>query len=89
MTTDAAIELVLGALLIWTKSAGPLLLSALLVGVVVGVLQAATQINEASISFLMKLVAMSVTIVAIGAWSAQSLVDYTERTIGSIANVVR
>ena len=52
-------------------------------------MQAATQVNEASISFLMKLIAMAVVLVAVGPWSAQMLVDYTERTIGSIANVVR
>lgn len=89
MTTDAAIQLVLDALFAWTKTAGPLLLAALVVGIAIGILQAATQINEASVTFLVKLVAMAATMVVIGAWSVQSLVDYTERTIGSIANVVR
>jgi flagellar biosynthetic protein FliQ len=59
------------------------------VGVLVGVLQAATQINEASISFLSKLIAVGVTFVAVGAWSVQGLIDYTETTIASIASVNR
>jgi flagellar biosynthetic protein FliQ len=55
----------------------------------VGVLQAATQINEASIGFLAKLVVLSVVLAALGSWSLQNLVDYTHRTIASIADVTR
>jgi flagellar biosynthesis protein FliQ len=87
MTIDGAIQLVLEALLAWMWMAGPMLLAALLVGVVVGILQAATQINEASISFLTKLIAIGVTLVALGSWSGQQLVEYTQRTISSIAEV--
>lgn len=89
MTTDAAIEMVLGALLAWMWLAGPMLVAALVVGVVIGVLQAATQINEASLSFLVKLIAMGVVLVALGSWSGRQIVEYTERTIGSIADVGR
>ena len=59
------------------------------VGVGVGVLQAATQINESSIGFLAKLVVLGLTLTLLGSWSMQNLVDYTQRTIGSIADVVR
>jgi flagellar biosynthetic protein FliQ len=89
MTTDAAIELILNALIAWMKMAGPMLLAALVVGVVIGVLQAATQINEASVSFLTKLVAMGLILIVLGSWSARQLVDYTSRTIASIADVPR
>lgn len=89
MTIDGAIQLVLEALLAWMWMAGPMLLAALIVGVVVGILQAATQINEASISFLTKLIAIGVTLVALGSWSGQQLVEYTQRTISSIAEVTR
>jgi flagellar biosynthetic protein FliQ len=89
MTTDGAIELILNALIAWMKMAGPMLLAALVVGVVIGVLQAATQINEASISFLTKLIAMGVVLLALGSWSARQLVEYTSQTISSIADVVR
>ena len=89
MTTDGAIALVLGALMVWAKTAGPMLLSALTVGVTVGILQAATQVNEASISFVLKLMAMGVTIMVVGSWSLQVMVDFTERTLGSISTVVR
>jgi flagellar biosynthetic protein FliQ len=89
VSTDAAIEMVLGALLAWMWLAGPMLIAALAVGVVVGVLQAATQINEASISFLVKLIAMGIILVSLGSWSGRQIVEYTERTIGSIADVGR
>ncbi len=89
MTIDGAVELVIACLLIWIKTTGPILLGTLVVGVGVGVLQAATQINEASIGFLAKLVVLAVTLAALGSWSLQNLVDYTHRTIASIADVVR
>jgi flagellar biosynthesis protein FliQ len=89
MTIDSAVELVLGCLLVWTKTTGPLLFALLVVGVGIGVLQAATQINESTIGFLAKLVVMALTLALLGSWSMQNLVDYTRRTIGSIADVVR
>jgi flagellar biosynthetic protein FliQ len=89
MSTDGAIELIVNALLVWGKVAGPLLVAALIVGIVVGVLQAATQVNEASVSFLTKLIAMGLTVLALGSWTMRTLVEYTGRTIGSIADVVR
>jgi flagellar biosynthetic protein FliQ len=89
MTVDGAVELVIACLLVWIKTAGPLLLGTLVVGVGVGVLQAATQVNEASIGFLAKLIVLAAIIAVLGSWSLQNLVDYTHRTIGSIADVVR
>ncbi len=64
-------------------------LAALVVGLVVGVLQAATQINEASVSFLTKLIAMGLTMLAVGPWCARQMVEYTQHTIESIAYVAR
>jgi flagellar biosynthetic protein FliQ len=81
--------MVLNCLLIWAKTTGPILLALLIVGLGVGVLQAATQINESSIAFLAKLVVISLMLAILGSWSMQNLVDYTQRTIGSIADVTR
>lgn len=89
MTIDGAVELLLACLLVWVKTTGPMLLSTLVVGVGVGVLSAATQINESSIGFVAKLVVMGLTLAVLGSWAMQNLVDYTQRTIGSIADVVR
>jgi flagellar biosynthetic protein FliQ len=89
MTIDGATELFVKALLVAAKVAGPALLVTLIVGLVIGVLQAATQVNEASISFVAKLVFVMATVVVLGSWSLRQLADYTTRTIGAISEVVR
>lgn len=89
MTVDGAVELFKNAIFVAAMIAGPALAVALAVGLVVGVLQAATQVNEASISFVMKLLAVGATLAVLGSWSVQKLVDYTSRTISSISDVTR
>jgi flagellar biosynthetic protein FliQ len=89
MTSAAAIALCHAALLVLVKVMGPMLAAALLVGLIVGVLQAATQINEASIAFVAKLLTVVVVLVLVGSWTFRQLTDYTARTISSIAHVVR
>lgn len=62
----------------------PVLLAALAVGLVVSVLQALTQINEATLSFLPKLVAIAVTLMLAGPWMLSLLVDYLQRVLAGI-----
>ncbi len=64
--------------------AAPLLLVALVVGLLVSVFQAITQINEATLSFVPKIVAVAVTLVVAGPWMISLLVDYLKRMITSI-----
>ena len=66
----------------------PLLLAALLVGVLVGVFQAATQINEMTLSFIPKLLAMAAVIVIAGPWMLHTLVEYTRQLIESIPSLI-
>ena len=89
MTTDGAVELLRNALIIAFLVVGPVLAVTLVVGLVVGVLQAATQVNEASISFVTKLIAIVATFLVLGTWTLRQLVDYSTRTISSIAEVTR
>jgi len=89
MTTDGAIELMRNMLLVIAQVAGPALLSALVVGLLVGVLQTATQVNEASISFVTKLLGVTVALIAGGPYVLAKLIDYTRNTIGSITEIVR
>lgn len=56
--------------------AAPLLLVALVVGLVVSLFQAATQINESTLSFIPKLLAVAVTLVIAGPWMMETLLDY-------------
>ena len=66
----------------------PLLLTVMAVGLVVSILQAATQIHEATLSFVPKLLAAFATLALTGSWMISTLVDYIQRVIQSIPNVV-
>lgn len=89
MTVDGAVELFTRAFIAAMKFAGPMLLVALAVGVVVGVLQAATQVNESSVSFGAKLLAVGLTFAVLGSWTLRQFVDYTSRTLASISDIAR
>jgi flagellar biosynthesis protein FliQ len=64
--------------------AAPLLLVSLVVGLTVSLFQAATQINETTLTFIPKLIAIAVTLVLIGPWMITTLVDYMHRIFASI-----
>ena len=66
----------------------PLLLAALITGLLVSIFQAATQINEASLSFLPKLLAVLATLVIAGPWMIQLLVEYMQRLFTSIPSAI-
>ena len=89
MTVDGALELFRAAMLVAAELAGPAILTALLVGVAAGVLQTITQVQEASVSFVLKMLAVCVAFAAVGSHMMSRSVDYTRRTIGGIADVVR
>lgn len=62
----------------------PLLLSALVIGLVVSIFQAATQINEMTLSFIPKLLGMFVVLMLTGSWMIGMMVDYVQRLFGNI-----
>jgi flagellar biosynthesis protein FliQ len=62
----------------------PLLGIALVVGLLVGIFQAATSINEQTLSFIPKLVALGLTLSVFGGWMINALVDYTKVLFGRI-----
>jgi flagellar biosynthesis protein FliQ len=68
--------------------AAPLLLAVLVVGLVVSIFQAATQIHEATLSFVPKMVAAVAVLALAGPWMLTTLVDYVQRTLQSIPLVV-
>ncbi|MDI4633814.1 flagellar biosynthesis protein FliQ [Pelomonas sp. V22] len=68
--------------------AAPVLLTVLTVGVLVSVFQAATQINEATLSFVPKVVAAVLVLALAGPWMMTTLVEYIQRTLQSIPSVV-
>ena len=66
----------------------PLLLAALITGVVVGAFQAATQINEMTLSFIPKLLVLSLVMAMAGPWMLRTMVDYTRELIVSIPQLI-
>lgn len=68
--------------------AAPLLITALVVGVVVGMFQAATQINEMTLSFIPKLAALAVVVALTGPWMLRTIIDYTRTLYLSIPQFV-
>ena len=68
--------------------AAPVLLAVLVVGLVVSVLQAATQINESTLSFVPKVLAAVAVLTIAGPWMLTTLVEYLQRTLQMIPQVV-
>jgi flagellar biosynthesis protein FliQ len=88
MSPESVISLGEHALIVTSTVAAPLLLSALVSGVVIGMLQAATQINEMTLSFIPKLLALVATIFLTGHWMLQTLIDYTRSLFESIPGML-
>jgi flagellar biosynthetic protein FliQ len=83
---DTAMVVDLGRQALWMTMliSAPLLGVALLVGLIIGVFQAATSINEQTLSFIPKLVALGLTLAILGGWMINTLVDYTRVLFGRI-----
>lgn len=77
MTPDHVIDIGREALSTTVLLAAPMLAAALMTGLLVGLFQAATQINEQTLSFIPKLLAMVIALIATGPWLLSTVVDYT------------
>jgi flagellar biosynthetic protein FliQ len=66
----------------------PLLLVALIVGLIISIFQAATQINEATLSFIPKLVGVFVTLVVAGPWMLSVMLDYMRQVFTGIPGLI-
>lgn len=88
MTPEVIMTIGQRALEITILLSAPLLLSALIVGLLVGVFQAATQINEMTLSFIPKLIGMAATIVLAGPWMLKLIVGYTKELFESIPGLI-
>jgi flagellar biosynthetic protein FliQ len=88
MTPETVMELAHRMLIVTALIAAPLLVIALIAGLVIGMLQAATQINESTLSFIPKLLLLALTLFASGPWILRVLTDFTRDLYSSIPNVV-
>ena len=88
MTPETVVTVGRHALEMTLLLAAPLLLTALAVGLIVGIFQAATQINEMTLSFIPKLLAMAAVLALTGPWMLRTLVEYTRGLIESIPSMI-
>ena len=74
------------ALVLLLTVSAPVLLTVLVVGIVVSIFQAATQINEATLTFVPKLIAVVAVMVVLGPWMMTTLIDYLRAMLLAIPN---
>jgi flagellar biosynthesis protein FliQ len=84
MSPESVLTLIQNGLEMTLLLAAPLLLAALITGLVISIFQAATQINESTLSFIPKLLVMALVAVAAGPWMINTMVDYTRRLFEEI-----
>ena len=88
MTPEVAVDLFRQALWLTTVMVAILVLPSLLVGLAVAVFQAATQINEQTLSFLPRMLVMLVTLIVIGPWMVRTFMEYITNLYTSIPQVI-
>ncbi|WP_324824541.1 flagellar biosynthesis protein FliQ [Sinanaerobacter sp. ZZT-01] len=79
MTVSSALEVMQDAIVLATKLAAPMLLISMLIGLIISIFQAATQIHEQTITFVPKLLLIAIILLAGGSWMLESLMNFTEQ----------
>ncbi|NVD98322.1 flagellar biosynthesis protein FliQ [Massilia sp. BJB1822] len=88
MTPETVMTMGRQAMEVTLMVAAPLLLVALVIGLVVSIFQAATQINESTLSFIPKLVGVFVALVVAGPWMLSVMLDYMRQVLTGIPGLV-
>ncbi|HEX3831455.1 MAG TPA: flagellar biosynthesis protein FliQ [Solirubrobacteraceae bacterium] len=88
MNQDTVVSLATSAMTLAIEIAGPLLLVGLVIGLVVSIFQAVTQIQEQSLSFIPKIVGLAALIVILGPWMLGQLVSYAQNLYMSIPQLI-
>ncbi|MBA4287608.1 MAG: flagellar biosynthetic protein FliQ [Pseudomonas sp.] len=88
MTPEVAVDLVRDALWLTAMIVAVLVVPSLLVGLLVAMFQAATQINEQTLSFLPRLLVILICLIVLGPWLVRELMEYTETLIMNIPQLI-
>ncbi len=88
MTPDAAVALIQRALLLALLLSAPMLLFGLVAGLLISVLQAVTQVQEMTLTFIPKMLAIAAALFIFGQWILVSLMTFTREILGLLAGVV-
>jgi flagellar biosynthesis protein FliQ len=89
MENEFAIEVVNQAIKVTLMLAAPMLIGALVVGVLVSIFQAVTQINEQTLSFIPKILVIIAALVIFSPWMMETMVSYTQDLFTSIPELIR
>jgi len=89
MSEQYVIDVATGAVWLTLKVAAPALIAALVVGILISVIQAATQVQEQTVSFVPKIIAITASMIITGPWILQQFIYYTKTLIQSIPNITR
>lgn len=89
MTEELVLQLGSQALQTMVYLAGPILLAAMAVGIVISILQAITQINEQTLTFVPKIVAVIVTLMVMAPWMLRVMQDYAISIFGGSGEMIR
>ncbi len=89
MENEFAIEVVNQAIKVTLMLSAPMLIGALLVGVLVSIFQAVTQINEQTLSFIPKILVIVAALVIFSPWMMETMVSYTQDLFTSIPELIR
>lgn len=88
MTPESVMTLGIQAIKLGLMVAGPLLLAALVTGLIISILQAATQINEMTMTFIPKILVIIGVAVVLGPWMMRNFIEYTRLTLTNIPFVI-
>ncbi|SDS91684.1 flagellar biosynthesis protein FliQ [Pseudomonas fuscovaginae UPB0736] len=88
MTPEVAVDIFRDALWLTTLMVSILVVPSLVVGLIVAMFQAATQINEQTLGFLPRLLVMLITLIVAGPWLVQKFMEYIQSLYGSIPQVI-
>lgn len=87
MSTQNVLDVLQDAFLVLIRVGGPVLITALVIGLVISIIQATTQIQEQTLSFVPKLFSILLTLVLLGNFMLNSLISFTERLFSIIAGL--
>ncbi len=87
MTQGEALSVFQEALVVALKLAGPLLLVSIVIGLVIAIFQAATQIHEQTLTFVPKVLAIALLLLATGSWMITLLNDFIQHLFGLMAGL--
>lgn len=89
MSPELVAEIFLRAIKLTILLSAPMLLAGLIVGLIISIFQAATQINEMTMTFIPKMLAVAVALLISAPWMLQTMVDYIQNLFNNIPNYIR